>query len=99
MPMKNPAHPGEILAMMYLEPLGLTVTDAAVALNMPRAALSEIVNGKRAVTPQTALKLQKAFNQPAAFWLSVQSAWELAHADPHCADSVAELYKLEDTFA
>jgi len=50
---------------------------------MPRAALSEIVNGKRVVTPQTALKLQKAFNQPAAFWLSVQSAWELAHADPH----------------
>ena len=92
MQMKNPAHPGEILAMMYLEPLGLTVTDAAAALNMPRAALSEIVNGKRAVTPQTALKLQKAFNQPAAFWLSVQSAWELAHADPHCADS------LEDTF-
>ncbi|RKW17566.1 transcriptional regulator [Cardiobacterium hominis] len=44
---------------------------------MPRAALSEIVNGKRVVTPQTALKLQKAFNQPAAFWLSVQSVWEL----------------------
>jgi addiction module antidote protein HigA len=92
MQMKNPAHPGEILAMMYLEPLGLTVTDAAAVLNMPHAALSEIVNGKRAVTPQTALKLQKAFNQPAAFWLSVQSAWELAHADSHCADS------LEDTF-
>ena len=92
MQMKNPAHPGEILAMMYLEPLGLTVTDAAAALNMPHAALSEIVNGKRAVTPQTALKLQKAFNQPAAFWLSVQFAWELAHADSHCADS------LEDTF-
>ena len=99
MPMKNPAHSGEILATMYLEPLGLTVTQAAAALKMPRAALSEIVNGRRAVTPQTALKLQKAFNQPAAFWLSVQSAWELAHADPHCADSVAELYKLEDTFA
>ena len=62
---------------MYLEPLGLTVTDAAAALHMPRASLSEIVNGKRAVTPQTALKLQKAFNQPAAFWLSVQSVWEL----------------------
>ena len=92
MQMKNPAHPGEILAMMYLEPLGLTVTDAAAVLNMPHAALSEIVNGKRAVTPQTALKLQKAFNQPAAFWLSVQSAWELAHADSHCADG------LEDTF-
>ena len=58
---------------MYLEPLGLTVTQAVVALNMPRAALSNIVNGKRVVTPQTALKLQKAFNQPAAFWLPVQS--------------------------
>lgn len=74
--MKNPTHPGEILATMYLDPLGLTVTQAA-ALNMPRATLSEIVNGRRAVTPQTALKLQKAFNQPAAFWLSLQSAWEL----------------------
>ena len=99
MQMKNPARPGEILAMMYLEPLGLTVTEAAVALNIPCAALSKIVNGRRAVTPQTALKLQKAFNQPAVFWLSVQSAWELAHADPHCADDVAECYKLEDTFA
>ena len=70
---KNPCPPGEILATMYLEPLGLTVTQAVVALNMPRAALSKIVNGKRVVTPQTALKLQKAFNQPAAFWLPVQS--------------------------
>ena len=75
--MKNPVHPGKILATMYLEPLGLTVTQAAAALNMSRAALSEIVNGKRVVTPQTALKLQKAFNQPAAFWLSVQSVWEM----------------------
>ena len=71
--MKNLVYPGEILATMYLEPPGLTVTQAATALNMPRATLSEIVNGRRAVTPQTALKLQKAFNQPAAFWLPVQS--------------------------
>lgn len=71
---EKPHHPGEILATMYLEPLGLTVTQAVVALNMPRAGLSEIVNGRRAVT---ALRLQKAFNQLTTFWLSVQSAWEL----------------------
>ena len=52
----------------------MTVTQAVVALNMPRAGLSEIVNGRRAVT---ALRLQKAFNQLTTFWLSVQSAWEL----------------------
>ena len=49
MPMKNPAHPGEILATMYLEPLGLTVTQAAAALKMPRAALSSRLDRRRRV--------------------------------------------------
>lgn len=76
--MKNPAHPGKVLKMMYIEPLNLSIKATAEALDMPRVALSEIVNEKRRISPAVALKLAKSFNTRAQFWLDMQTAYDLA---------------------
>lgn len=88
MKMKNPAHPGLVLKTMCLGPLGLTITEAAKVLDMPRAALSEIVNERRGISPQVALRIEKAFNSQAGFWLRMQSTYDLAHTDPQCTARV-----------
>lgn len=77
MEMYNPPHPGEVLKEMYLKPLGLTVTRAAIALKVTRQALSELINGKTGVSPQMALKLSKAFNTTPDLWLNMQYKYDL----------------------
>ncbi|ABQ13291.1 HigA family addiction module antitoxin [Dichelobacter nodosus] len=87
--MKNPPHPGLMLKVMYLEPLGLNITETAEKLDMPRSALSEIVNAKRAISPEVAVKLEKAFpKHSASFWLRAQAGYALSRVNPHCADKV-----------
>lgn len=75
-----PTHPGEMLRAEFLEPLGMTQTEAAERLGIPLNRLNEIVKGKRGVTPDTALRLERLFRMEAAFWLNLQTAWELYHA-------------------
>ena len=62
MNMHNPPHPGEIIRDLYLEPLGLSVTDAASALGVSRKTLSSILNGRSGISPEMALRLSKAFS-------------------------------------
>ena len=62
MNMHNPPHPGEIIRELCLEPLGLSVTDAAKALDVSRKTLSSILNGRSGISPEMALRLSKAFN-------------------------------------
>ena len=81
MPMLNPTHPGESLREDVLAPLGLTVTETASALGISRKTLSEIVNGKSPITPDIAVRLERAFgNPPAMMWLRLQAAYDLQHA-------------------
>lgn len=80
MSMKNPVHPGRIVKHDCLEPLGLTVTDAAKALRVTRQALNNIVNGKAGISPEMALRLEKAFGSTADTWLRMQAAYDLAQA-------------------
>ena len=61
MPMKNPPHPGGFVLRQCIEPLGLTITDAAAALGVTRTTLSELVNGKRGISPEMAVRLSKVF--------------------------------------
>lgn len=75
--MHNPPHPGELLRELWLEPLGLSITTAAAKLNVSRKTLSEIVNGKAAVTAEMALRLELAFGKSAESWLGHQSAYDL----------------------
>lgn len=77
MEMHDPAHPGEILRELCLEPLGLSVTETAVALGVTRKALSELLNGRTGVSPEMALRLAKAFGTEPTFWLGLQLQYEL----------------------
>jgi addiction module HigA family antidote len=79
--MLNPPHPGESLREDVLAPLGLSVTATAKALGISRKTLSEIVNGKSPVTPDIAVRLERAFTAPPAeMWLRLQAAYDLRRA-------------------
>jgi addiction module HigA family antidote len=64
----------------FLKPLGLTQRELAAAIHVPYQRLNEIVNGRRGVTPSTALRLARVFGNSAGFWLNLQVRWELFHA-------------------
>ena len=80
MPMKNPPHPGLSVRHDCLEPLGLSVTEAARKLGVSRKQLSDIVNCRSGISPQMAIRLDKAFGGGAETWYRLQSTWELAQA-------------------
>ena len=77
MRMHNPAHPGEVLKELYLEPLNLTVTEAAKHLGITRKTLSQLVNGQAGVSPAMALRLAKALNTTPDSWLNMQKNYDL----------------------
>ena len=81
MKMHNPPHPGEVLRELCLEPLNLTVTDAARSLGVSRKALSSILNGHAGVSPEMAVRLSIAFNTSAESWLNQQLQFDLWHAE------------------
>jgi len=78
MPMKNPPHPGGVVLRQCIEPLGLTITQAAAALGVTRTTLSELVNGKRGISPVMAVRLSKVFGGSAESWLTQQANHDLA---------------------
>ncbi len=80
MPMKNPPHPGRTIANACLEPLGLTVTAGARVLGVTRPTLSNVINGKASISPEMAIRLEKAFGSTADAWLRMQAAYDLAQA-------------------
>ena len=75
--MHNPPHPGEIIKTLCLEPLELTVTDAAAALGVSRKTLSAIINGKAGISPEMAVRLSIAFNTSSESWLNQQTQYDL----------------------
>jgi antitoxin HigA-1 len=76
---RAPTHPGEILREDYLEPLALSQSDLARHLRIPVNRVNEIVTGKRGISANTALRLEKGFGTSAVFWLNLQQAYELWH--------------------
>jgi addiction module HigA family antidote len=81
MKMHNPPHPGEVLRALCLEPLNLTVTDAAHSLGVSRKALSSILNGRTGISPEMAIRLSIAFDTSAESWLNQQLQYDLWHAE------------------
>src|SRR5260370_2104330 len=77
MPMKNPPHPGGFVRRQCIEPLGLTITQAAHALGVTRTTLSELVNEKRGISPEMAVRLSKVFGGSAPTWLTQQAHYHL----------------------
>ena len=80
MPMKNPPHPGLSVRHDCLEPLGLTVSEAAKRLDVSRRQLSDLVNGRAGISPEMAIRLDKAFGGGAETWYRMQASYDLAQA-------------------
>ncbi len=77
---RPPTHPGEMLLAEFLEPMGMTQVDLAKRLDVPVQRVNEIVKGRRGVTHDTALRLERLLGMPAQFWLNLQLAWDLYDA-------------------
>ena len=77
---RRPTHPGEMLLADFLQPLGLTQRELAGEIHVPYQRINELVNGRRGVTPSTALRLAKFFGMSAGFWMNLQLRWDLYHA-------------------
>jgi antitoxin HigA-1 len=86
MKMHSPPHPGEIIRALCLEPLELTVTDAAAALGVSRKTLSAILNGRAGISPEMAVRLSIAFGTSAESWLNLQTQYDLWHAEKRRKD-------------
>jgi addiction module HigA family antidote len=78
MAMKNPPHPGSVVLCECIEPLGLTITQAARALGVTRTTLSELVNGKRGISPEMTIRLSQVFGGSAESWITQQAKYDLA---------------------
>src|SRR5581483_1601349 len=78
MTMKNPPHPGGVILRECIEPLGLTITDAAAALGVTRNTLSELVNERRGISPEMAVRIAKVFGGTEEGWMMQQAQYDLA---------------------
>ncbi len=83
MVMKNPPHPGRSIKDACLDPLGLTVTEGARVLDVARHTLSRLINAQAGISPDMAIRLEKAFGSSADVWLRMQAAYDLAQARTH----------------
>lgn len=90
MAMKNPTHPGLSVRADCLEPLGLSVTKAAKILGVSRQALDNLIHGKAAISPEMAIRLDKAFGGGAETWLRLQAAYDLAQARKRASEIKVE---------
>lgn len=79
-PLRQPVHPGRLLARQYLAPLGITQTRAAELLGVSRRRVNELVMGHRAMSPDTAVRCAIAFGTSASFWLHLQACWDCHQA-------------------
>lgn len=74
---REPIHPGEILLEEFLNPMGITQYRLAQSISVPARRINEIVHGKRAITPDTALRLSRALGTSDRFWMNLQSRYDL----------------------
>lgn len=84
-----PAHPGEVLREDFLKPMGVSQYALAKALGIPQIRVSEIVRGRRAVTPDTALRLARYFGTSAEFWIGMQATFDLESARDRLGEKIA----------
>ena len=92
MPMKKPPHPGDLIKTEVIEALGLSVSKAAGILQVRRATLSDLLHGKAALTPEMALRIEKAFGPDMDHLLRMQLAYDVAITREHARDVAVERY-------
>jgi addiction module HigA family antidote len=86
MPMKNPSHPGEVFYWGVLEPLNISVSEAARALGVRRATLSAVINARAALSPDLALRIEKVFGPKVDLMLRIQAAYDAAQVRRRAKD-------------
>lgn len=92
----RPVHPGEILVEDYIKPMGVSVHAVALALHVPYSRLNAITKGKRGVTADTALRLERYFGSEAQGWLNLQSAYDLRITKTSAGNTIAKQIKPND---
>jgi addiction module HigA family antidote len=92
----SPIHPGEILLEEFMRPLRLSANSLALALRVPSNRIVAIVNGTRAVSADTALRLARYFNTSADFWMNFQARYDLQRAEDELADAIAREVRPRD---
>lgn len=80
LPGRTPPHPGRFLESRYLAPLGISQTELARALGVSRRRVNELINGRRGMTSDTAVRLALFFGNDATFWMHLQVAWDVRNA-------------------
>lgn len=93
---RAPTHPGEMLLEEFMKPMGLTQRELAKAIHVPYQRINEIVNGRRGVTPSTALRLARFFGTSEGFWMNLQLRWDLYRARQEEAKSLKEIQPYHD---
>jgi len=91
---RTPTHPGEMLLEEFLKPMAVTQRDLANAINVPYQRVNEIINGRRGITPSTALRLAKVFRVSADFWMNIQLRWDLYFAKKSESDALKSIKPL-----
>ena len=84
----RPIHPGEILREEFLAPLNMSANALAMDLHVPAPRINEVVRERRAVTPDTALRLARYFGTTAQFWMNLQTAFDLKQAEAEAGDKI-----------
>lgn len=92
---REPTHPGEMLLEEFLKPMRLSQRDLAEGIHVPYQRVNELVNGKRGVTPGTALRLAKYFGNTPAFWMNLQLRWDLYHAQQSEAEALRRIRRVQ----
>ncbi len=88
---RQPTHPGEMLLVEFLQPMELSQRDLADGIHVPYQRVNELVNGRRGITPSTALRLAKFLGNTPGFWMNLQLRWDLFHAQASEADVLRQI--------
>ena len=91
---RAPTHPGEMLLEEFLKPMGITQRNLASSIGVPYQRVNEIVNGRRGITPSTALRLSKFFGVSPDFWMNTQLRWDLYFAKQAESDALKKIKPL-----
>ena len=95
---RPPTHPGKMLLEEFLIPMELTQRQLAEAIHVPYQRINEIINGKRGITPSTALRLGKFFDMTPGFWMNLQLRWDLYYAQEAEQEELAQIQTRQPAF-
>lgn len=96
---RAPTHPGEMLSEEFLKPMGVTQRQLADSIHVPYQRVNEIINGRRGITPSTALRLSKFFGVSPDFWMNLQLRWDLYFAKQAEEDELNSINPVGDHVA